>query len=453
MISKSKLFLWLMLLFLAGIALRSFVSLNNFYLLAAFGIAAIFCFGWLNRRATLVSLSLIFAFSFGIFWFGFFELKELALSPLIGQEARLDGQVFGEPAFVEDLQRLIFIPGKSPKEKISVAVKRYPEFEHGDKITVSGKLEKPENTGSFNYQNYLLKDGIYFTVSYPKIELLGKDKNNILHWLIALKKRFEQNIGQALPMPHSAFANGILLGDKSGFSGDLKQAFIAAGVSHLVALSGYNISIIAIFISFIFGYLFLSRKKLAFWATLLLVALFVLMVGASASVVRAAVMGMAVLVARYFGRGHQAGRLLILAAFIMVLINPKVLVFDISFQLSFLAMLGLIYVSPWLEQKLKRIPEFWKFKESFIATVAAQIAVLPLLLYSFHQFSIVAPLTNTLIMPFVPYAMFFGFVVGSLGFIDNLSAQIAGAPLWLISSYQLGVIQYFANFGFSSVQF
>lgn len=442
-----------MLLFLAGTAPRSFISLNNFYLLAAFGMAAIFCFGWLNRRAAFISLSLVFAFLFGVFWFGFFELKELALSPIVGQEARLDGQVFGEPVFVEDLQRLVFIPEKSPKEKISVVVKRYPEFEHGDKITVSGKLVKPENTGSFNYQNYLLKDGIYFSVSYPKIELLGKDKNNILHWLIALKKGFERNIGQALPMPHSAFANGILLGDKSGFSGDLKQAFISAGVSHLVALSGYNISIIAIFISFIFGYLFLSRKKLAFWATLLLVALFVLMVGASASIVRAAVMGMAVLVARYFGRGHQAGRLLIFAAFIMVLINPKVLIFDISFQLSFLAMLGLIYISPWLEQKLKRIPEFWKFKESFISTIAAQVAVLPLLFYSFHQISIVAPLTNTLIMPFVPYAMFFGFIAGSLGFIDNLSAQIAGAPLWLISSYQLGVIQYFARLGFSSIQF
>lgn len=442
-----------MLFFLFGIALRSFVSPDDFYLLAGFGMVAIFCFGWLNRRAALVSLSLIFAFLFGIFWFGFLDLKELTLNPLVGQEARLDGQVFGEPAFSDNSQRFVFVPEKSPKEKISVVAQRYPEFEHGDKITVSGKLEKPENTGSFNYQNYLLKDGIYFTVSYPKIELLGKDKNNILHWLIALKKGFERNIGQALPMPHSAFANGILLGDKSGFSDDLKQAFISAGVSHLVALSGYNISIIAIFISFIFGYLFLSRKKLAFWATLLLVALFVLMVGASASIVRAAVMGMAVLVARYFGRGYQAGRLLILAAFVMVLINPKVLIFDISFQLSFLAMLGLIYVSPRLELKLKRIPEFWKFKASFIETLSAQVAVLPLLLFSFGQISIVAPVTNTLVMPFVPYAMFFGFVAGALGFIDNLPAQIAGASLWLISSYQLGVIQYFARLGFSSIQF
>ena len=77
-----------------------------------------------------------------------------------------------------------------------MVVQRYPEFEHGDKITVSGKLGKPENTGSFNYQNYLLKDGIYFTASYPKIELLGKDKNNILHWLIALKKDLSEISGK-----------------------------------------------------------------------------------------------------------------------------------------------------------------------------------------------------------------------------------------------------------------
>lgn len=442
-----------MLLFLAGVALRSFISFNNFYLLAAFGIAAIFCFGWLNRRAAIIGLSLVFAFLFGVFWFGMFELKEFKLERFVSARARLEGRIIGEPSFSGSSQKLIFTPDAAPREKILIFAKRYPEFEYGDKVVISGDLENPQNNGRFNYRNYLLKDGIYFTASYPEIELLDKNHGGVLHNLISFKRRFERNINDSLSLPHSAFVNGILLGDRSEFPADLKQMFISSGVSHLVALSGYNVSVIVLFISFIFGYLFFSRKTLAFWATVALVFLFVLTTGASASLVRAAVMGTSVLVARYFGRGTQAGRLLIFAAFVMVLINPKILVYDVGFQLSFLAMLGLIYISPLLVRKLKRIPEFWKFKGSFIETLSAQAAVLPLLIFSFGQFSIVSPLTNTLILPFVPYTMLFGFVVGVAGFLSGALSQIFAFPLWTITSCQLWIINFFANFSFSSLYF
>ena len=181
--------------------------------------------------------------------------------------------------------------------------------------------------------------------------------------------------------------------------------------------------------------------------------MFVLMTGASPSVVRAAIMGGALLIARYFGRESGVLPILVCAAFIMVILNPKILAFDIGFQLSFLAVLGLAYIAPFFSKKLERWPEFFNLKKSFITTVSAQLTVLPLALLSFNQFSIIAPLANMLILPFVPLAMLFGFIVGAIGFVSAHLAQLFAYPLWLVTSYQLYVIEYFAHFSFAAIKF
>jgi len=137
----------------------------------------------------------------------------------------------------------------------------------------------------------------------------------------------------------------------------------------------------------------------------------------------------------------------------MIIFNPKILVFDIGFQMSFLAVLGLAYIAPFFSKKLERWPDFFKLKESFVSTISAQLAVLPLALLSFNQFSIIAPLANMLILPFIPLAMFFGFIVGAAGFFSAHLAQIFAYPLWLITSYQLYIVEYLAHFSFAAVKF
>ena len=450
--SRSKIFLWLMLCFIGGVALRSFVLVGDFYLFFGFGAVALFLFSFSkNQKVLLYSTAVIFSLA-GVFWYGVSEPASLKLGDSVGRKVEIEGKVAEYPKLKSNTQRLVIAPKEALGERILATAKRYPEFFFGDTVHVSGALKKPENFEKFNYIQYLAKDGIYFLMPFADAVLVKEGDVGFWRRLYSFRREFERNIGGALSFPQSAFASGIILGSDADMPKELNEAFIASGVSHVTALSGYNITIIVISVSLVLSYLLTSRLA-ALLFSFGVVAMFVLMTGASPSVVRAAIMGAALLIAKYLGREGGVLPILVFAAFIMIIFNPKILAFDISFQLSFLAVLGLAYIAPFFSKKLERWPEFFKLKESFITTVSAQLTVLPLALFSFSQFSIIAPLANMLILPFVPMAMFFGFFTGAAGFISAHLAQIFAYPLWLITSYQLYVIEYFANFPFAAIKF
>jgi competence protein ComEC len=175
------------------------------------------------------------------------------------------------------------------------------------------------------------------------------------------------------------------------------------------------------------------------------------MTGGSATVLRASVMALLVLLAKATGRTYDVIRALLLAGLFMLIQNPKVLVFDLSFQLSFLSTVALIFVSPIIEKKMTFITEKYKLRELIVATVATQIFVLPFIFYKMGMISLVALPVNLLILPFIPAVMLFGFITGILGFISSLLAW----PFALITSgvltYQLKVIDIFAHLPFSSL--
>ena len=129
----------------------------------------------------------------------------------------------------------------------------------------------------------------------------------------------------------------------------------------------------------------------------------------------------------------------------MIYHNPLVLVFDVGFQLSFAAVLGLIYLYPQLDYRLKKIPEWGKFKELTLMTISAQLAVLPLIMYYFGNFSIFSLPANILILPLIPAAMFTGFITGLVGMIFPIAGQIIGYIVWAITSYQIEVVKYFTS--------
>jgi len=210
-----------------------------------------------------------------------------------------------------------------------------------------------------------------------------------------------------------------------------------------VALSGYNISVIALAIMFVLGYFTVSRD-ISFWISLLTIVMFVLMTGASPSVMRAAVMGILVLIARREGRMYTAKNALVFAGAIMVFLNPKILRFDAGFQLSFLATLGLILIYPKLEEKLKNTPELFGIKKAFMATLSAQIFVLPLIFYQFGTISWISSIVNILILPAVPIAMFLGFLGAFLGLIWISIAKIFLWPAWLFLEYILEIVRLFS---------
>ena len=441
-----------MLCFIGGVGLRSFLFVEGFWVFLGLGMLAVAALSFSREPKVLVASAMALAALVGVWRYGASEPKALALERFDEERVVREARIVENPELTAQTQRLIVAFPETPDERVLVTAKRYPEFTYGDVVKVSGTLKKPENFSDFDYVAYLAKESIYFTIPFADVGVMKEGERSFMRSIFALRRQFEENVSAALPFPHSAFVNGILLGNDSEMPKELKDAFVATGVSHVTALSGYNITVIIAFVALILSSFILSRPVVV-GTSVAVIVVFVLMTGASASVVRAGVMGVALLLAQHFGRQRRVINVLVFAAFVMIVFNPKILAFDVAFQLSFLALLGLVYIFPHLAEKLKRVPEFLKLKESLITTLSAQCAVLPLLLYQFHQFSLVAPIANMLVLPAIPFAMLFGFLTGAFGFVSGTIAQLFAYPTWALVAYQLWVVEYFAQISHATLSF
>ncbi|NOS66853.1 MAG: ComEC/Rec2 family competence protein [Candidatus Peribacteraceae bacterium] len=311
-----------------------------------------------------------------------------------------------------------------------------PLLDYGDVIVAQGVLEQPENTDDFRYDRYLSLKSVYSLINDPMIERTGENRGNfILRAIYRFKRSLENRITLLLPEPHASLLAGLLLGSRGSMPDDLTQDFKNTGLTHIVAISGFNITLL---ITVMGTLLFWLPLKWRFWPSVILIAGFTLLTGASASAVRAAMMGILGLLALQLNR-MQTTRLTVLwSAFFMLAWNPKQLWYDAGFQLSFLALIGVLEISPLLKPYLRRVPEFLGIQESFCLTLSAQMIASPWILFLFGQFSVIAPVSNLLAPPAVPYAMLLGTLSLLLGWIwmplGKIMAAIAWLPLQWITS-------------------
>lgn len=340
-----------------------------------------------------------------------------------------------------DYQDLILSLRPPYEGKVSARLPLYPEFDYGDLVNLEGIIEKPEPGG---YADYLKKEGISGMVGFPKAVLSAKNQGSRIKFILySFKKRFIRAFEKNLPMEESNLLGGLTLGERAGFSKEFKEAMKNSGTTHLVALSGYNISILVMATMAALGY-FLKRRY-SFIATVLIIIIFVLMTGGEASVVRAAVMGSILLLAGEAGRIYSLRNAIILTAFFMVLFNPEILRFDAGFQLSFLALLGIIYLSPALKNifKAKEGTGILNWRENFWTTFSAQAAVLPILILNFGSFSFFSLISNVLILGFIPLTMGLGFILGFFGLIFEKLSFIFAWPAHIFLFYETSVIKFF----------
>lgn len=274
--------------------------------------------------------------------------------------------------------------------------------------------------------------------------------NYIKEKLFIFKKKIIQQIKKILPEPESSLLAGILIGAKEDMGKELLEEFRETGIIHIVVLSGFNLTILAQFIMIILSVF--GRKVSAIFGSLSII-LFAIMTGASATIVRASLMALLVILARVLGRSSEAVRLLFLAGFIMLIFNPMLLLYDASFQLSFLATLGLLVLSPKIEDFIKYGNfKIFNLKEILGATLSTQIFVFPLLLYLMGEISIISPLVNILILILVPFSMLLGIVTIAISFINFELGLIFSYANYLILSYDLTVVHYFSDLDFSTFQ-
>jgi len=446
--------------FIFGILVSSFVFISPLFSLLlivvsiAIFISYLLYLGKVEKEIVILVL-LILAFSLGAFRYAIkdFHILETPMST---------GVVVSEPEVKEKNMRFVF---KSDNhKKILVSTNLYSDIRYGDKIKIDGKLEtpgiiaesdSPQNAGqagrSFDYGAYLSKDDIYYTMNFAQVNIISRDNGNkIKSGLLKFKESFVDKMKVILVEPESSLLAGLLVSGKQALPTSIIDEFKRAGVVHIVVLSGYNIMIVAEFFKDILGFLSL---RLASSISIFSIILFVLMTGATATVVRAAIMALIAVSGKMFGRSYSVHRALLVAGFLMLLENPKILIFDPSFQLSMLATIAMIYAVPIVDRYLSHgaLAKWDKFREILSATISTQIFVLPFLLYSMGNVSIVSLFSNILILAFVPYTMLIGFIATTLVYMSSVLALPFTYISHLLLSWILSVAHILGNLSWASI--
>ena len=366
--------------------------------------------------------------------------------------------VFGEQKFVGCIQE-VDIRDQNVKYTLGIedfdarvlfTAEKYPLYEYGDCLEIWASIEAPGEFLDFDYGEYLSVRDIYGIVSFPKsVRFVGVQKNWFFEIVYVVRKEVLDRLNRIFPEPASSFMAGLIVGSRKGISANLMQNFNAAGLTHILAISGYNITLIILIVGKMLG--FLARGKRIFWSIVFII-LFVILVGASASVVRAALMGIISVISLWFGRKYFVLRALFFSGFLMVLWNPQTLLFDVSFQLSFLATLGIILFAERIEKFLQKVPEFFMIRENLKMTLCAQILTLPIILMNFGQISLVSIFANLLVLPFIPFAMMFGFLAFILSFISFDLALAVGFFGYLILEFVTFVVSFFGGLDFAYIE-
>lgn len=402
---------------------------------------------WPNKAVFIYSIAGVI-FLFGA-WRFIVDFRQNDLAPFYGQNVQVTAVITGEPDVRSDKIYLTLgqgvIGSQKLNSKILATVPLFPQYQYGQKVEFQAKLQEPKDFPDFSYKNYLSRFGVNAVVYYPKIKVTGFAGNKIKNLILLIKQKFVMSTDLILPEPQASFLGGLLLGTRRAIPQDILDKFSATGTSHMVAISGYNITIIANAMYWLFSGL---RKRLAFSLSVLGIIMFVIMTGATASVIRAGIMGGLVLLALNIGRVYAVGNALAFTAAVMLVFNPQILVFDTGFQLSFAALLGIIYFVPVLEYYFTRLPNW--ISRYLLPTLAAQIFTLPILLLNFGLLSVVAPLTNVLTLPLVPITMLFGFLAGLAGLVWTTLALPFAGMAWLFLTYILKIVDLTSRLPFAS---
>ncbi len=479
--SASKTLFCFCIAFIAGIALQSLLNIPQSFLwgllIAGAGCIAVSFF---NKKWLVVIGFCILFLVLGILRLQVSEFTiihdKVSLFNDRPEKIMLAGTIIDDPDVRETSQKLKVMIDHADSI-VLVTTARYPEYHYLDAITVTGKLKTPMETAAtpkagespranladggprpeqsgreeFSYKNYLLKDGIYSVMDFPVVALISTNhEHNPLTFLYEKLLQFKRTLRQSIHLnfapPHSAIIEGIILGGTTSMSRETKAKFSATGLTHLTAISGSNVVILsAVLMAFL---LFLGFwRHQAFYISVTFIWLYIIIAGFPASGIRAAIMATVFLLAQKLGRQNTSSRVIILAATLMLLQNPTLLLYDVGFQLSFLASMGIIHLKPLVDSL------FYKVKHKKIRslldivsiTLAAQVFILPVIAYYFKSISLVAPVTNLLIIPIINWVMIFGFLAAFLGAFSNVLGFVFSIPAYALMLYFMKVIDIFGQ--------
>ncbi|MGQ9904450.1 MAG: ComEC/Rec2 family competence protein [Anaerolineae bacterium] len=388
-----------------------------------------------------------------------------------GQFVALEGVVVEEPDVRLNDTRLRVetrrLVGKSfdveTRGLVLVKAARATPWRYGDVIRAFGTIDAPPVLAEFDYREYLAHKGILSWMPRPdEVLRIGAGEGNPIYAaILSVKSTLRLSTQRIMPSPESALLNGILIGDDNEIPEYIVAAFRRTGTSHIVSISGFNVSVVIALVVPALSRL-LNKRRAALVAIPAIVA-YTLLVGASASVVRAAVMAVIALIGQLLWRRGFTLNTLCAAGFFMLAADPHTL-YDGGFQLSFAATLGLVLyadritfgVQKRLERRFGLARERAQTVTGVLAdltlvTLAAQITTLPLILANFHELSLVTLLTNAMILPLQPAAMILGIVGSTTGIASPELGAIAGLPAYALMTATLRIVEWTGSFSWASL--
>jgi len=465
-ITKSKIFLIACLIFIAGVALASFLPMEIFrFSLEWFGAGIFFLIlavlFWRFGEETGIKPACLFLLLLAVLFFSIWRYG--ASLPkntpekvwhYNNQNMTARGYVADEPDVRDVSQKLTIAvetinksPGRQIFGKILVTTDLYPEYKYGDELEFNCDLKQPEEYKGFAYDRYLARYDIYSVCYYPKIKVLSGNGGKMIYaQIFSFKAKLTGLIDSGLSEPESSLARPIVFGGQQGVEPATKQDFQRLGLTHIMAVSGFNVSILAVIVMAVLLAIGLNRQH-AFYAAAVFLAVYIILVGLPASAMRAGLMGFLVLWALKLGRLNKITNSLVLTAVIMLLINPKLLRDDVGFQLSFLAIAGLVYVYPILEairQKIK-LPKLKGVSDALLITLAAQVFTLPVLAYNFSQISLIAPLANLAVLWVLPILTILILMALPLSAVLPGLSFLFFLPSLILTKYILTAVKYLAR--------
>ncbi len=372
------------------------------------------------------------------------------------------GVVIEDPELLESrLQVLLRVEeagGQESTGRLLVYAERTADIGYGDEIQAFGTLRTPPTADAFDYRSYLSRQKIFSIMPGADVQVLSTGNGWFFYeTLLDIKRDARAFINESLPEPHASLLVGILLGDDNGLAADVEESFVITGTSHIIAISGFNMVILAqVLMSILRRF---TREEIAATIGVVAILIYTIFVGAGAAVVRAAVMSAVLIIAQALHRKTHLPTSLAFVALLLSVLNPYTL-WDVGFQLSFAAVIGMATFVPPLEKGMERLltrlagEKFGKkllaiLSDSLIVTTAAQITTLPLILYYFGRLSVVSPLVNFIIIPFQPLVLLFGVVGVLVGLLIAPIGELILSGAWLFLTITVEVIEFFAELSFA----
>ena len=350
-----------------------------------------------------------------------------------------------------------------------IRIQTEKDYQYGDRLLVRGTIKNPKSKyyqipnksqiqnpksqkTNFNYAEYLENQNIFAIINATdkNVTLLAHDYkvNPVLRFAYFIRENLKNQFLRKMPLESGAFMRAILLGDRSELPKKLNESFRNSGTMHILAISGLNVGLIAIALLYFFKFLRL-RREIYYTLTMLFLLFLMLLTGSSPSVVRATIMCIIFLIGRLLGRPIDAYNTLGIAALFILAVNPKD-IFNVGFQLSFIAVLSMVYLVPRLMRFVKKEINFYVRRyllEPLAVSISASIGTFPFIMYYFRMVTPIAVISNIFIVPLMFILMIGGLCFIALGWIPFIGALIAGFNHMLAS-----VIFFLAGF-FAGIRF